>query len=250
MPWDALRALVEEGREQGRIERAFLMRKPPGLRLRFAGTALEERWLPPLVEWLEEMERRDAIRGFRFAVYEPEIYRFGGPAGMAIAHDHFDRDTRRVLQYETLADADRATLPRDLYSLVVTNDLFGRRAEDTAEMWDIWRRLEAVIGGASAPGAGVPDARQALRASLMLEPEFVAMLTPAAAELVSEAQADNVHVAARLRAEEVAGRLAVGPRSWLTSACVFHWNRLGLTTDALRPMVARMLDLLVDGAAT
>ena len=124
------------------------------------------------------------------------------------------------------------------------------RAEDTAEMWDIWRRLEAVIGGASAPGAGVPDARQALRASLMLEPEFVAMLTPAAAELVSEAQADNVHVAARLRAEEVAGRLAVGPRSWLTSACVFHWNRLGLTTDALRPMVARMLDLLVDGAAT
>ena len=58
MPWDALRALVEEGREQGRIERAFLMRKRPGLRLRFAGTALEERWLPPLVEWLEEMERR------------------------------------------------------------------------------------------------------------------------------------------------------------------------------------------------
>ena len=243
VPWADLRAAVEGWRAEARFDRCFFTRKEPGLRLRFAGSALDERLAPPLVGWLEEAERRNALRGFRFGLYEPETFRFGGEAGMVIAHDAFDRHTRLTLRYETLPPAEQATLPRRLFALLTVSDLFGRRVEDGAELWDIWRRLALAVGEpppvlsseADLDGAG---------AALAGSPDFLGSLPPAARTLLDDACADNAAIVARLRAAEALGRLTVGPRAWLAALTLFHWNRLGLPLPDLRAMVSHMLALL------
>jgi thiopeptide-type bacteriocin biosynthesis protein len=244
VPWTRLQDAFEAWRAERRFTRCFFMRKPPGLRLRFQGVHLGARLEPALVAWLEEAEGRNDLRGFRFAVYEPERFRFGGAAGMDVAHDHFDGDSRLALRYETLADDDRAHLPRDLYSLIVTYDLCRRAVDDGAELWDVWRRLGVAVGG-NLPTVGA-DASVTARdhAALALAPAFLATLPPPAVTLLADARALNEAIAARLHAAGVAGRLAIGPRAWLAAACVFHWNRLGLVLPDLRVMVARMLRVL------
>ncbi|MHB8574591.1 MAG: thiopeptide-type bacteriocin biosynthesis protein [Dehalococcoidia bacterium] len=218
------------------------MRKPPGLRLRFLGRALSDRLEPALVGWLEQAERRGLIRGFRFAVYEPEQFRFGGPAGMTIAHAQFDADSRLALRYEALDDTGRAALPRDLFSLVKTNDLFVRCVEDGAEVWDIWQRLFAAVG-ATVPALRDADLSRE-RDALYGTPAFTRALTPSALSLQQDAQIANADTAARLHAAFAAQRLTVGLRGLLADLTIFHWNRLGFTTADLQPLTGRMLRLL------
>jgi thiopeptide-type bacteriocin biosynthesis protein len=244
VPWSDLHQALERWRGEERFRRAFFLRKPPGLRLRFWGPELHSQLQPALVAWLEEAEQRNGIRGFRFAVYEPERFRFGGQVGMAIAHDHFDLDSRLALRYETLSPSGQAGLPRDLFSLVVANDLFRQCVDDGAELWDVWQRLrQQVAAAASIPDAAQDDLRRE-RDALSLAAAFTQGLTPAASDLLAEARAGNERIAARLHAAAVAERLSVGTRAWLAAVCIFHWNRLGLTTDELGPMVVRMLRLL------
>jgi thiopeptide-type bacteriocin biosynthesis protein len=244
VPWARLQDAVEAWRAERRFARCFFMRKPPGLRLRFQGVHLGARLEPALIAWLEAAERRNDLRGFRFAVYEPERFRFGGPVGMDVAHDHFDRDSRLALRYETLTDDDCTHLPRDLYSLIVTYDLCRRGVDDSAELWDVWRRLGVAVGG-DLPTVGA-DASASARdhAALALAPAFLATLPAPVVTLLADARAHNEAIAARLHAASVAGRMIIGPRAWLAAACVFHWNRLGLVLPDLRAMVARMLRLL------
>jgi protein-L-isoaspartate(D-aspartate) O-methyltransferase len=244
VPWAALRDTLERWRGEGRFARCFFMRKPPGLRLRFQGEHLGARLEPTLVAWLEEAERRNDVRGFRFGVYEPERFRFGGPAGMDVAHDYFDRDSRLTLRYETLADDERVALPPDLYSLIVSYDLIRRCVDDGAEIWDVWRRLRTAVGGNSPPVGEDTAAVARDRAAVGLALAYRSALPPAAQALLEEAQVHNAAIAARLHAASAAGRLSLGPRAWLAAACVFHWNRLGLSLPELRDMVARMLWLL------
>jgi thiopeptide-type bacteriocin biosynthesis protein len=235
---------MERWREERRFRGAFFMRKPPGLRLRFWGPEIRRRLEPALVAWLEDAERRNTIRGFRFAVYEPEIHRFGGLAGMAIAHEHFDHDSRLALRYETLPADDQIGLPRNLFSLAVVNDLFSRCVDDGAELWDIWQRLRRQVAAAAPiPAEDGGDLRRE-REALQLATAFADRLSPATATLLADARAGNAAIAARLHAAIVAERLHIGARAWLAAVCVFHWNRLGLTTDALGPMVARVSRLL------
>jgi thiopeptide-type bacteriocin biosynthesis protein len=243
-PWGELGEAVEGWRAEGRFERAFFMQKPPGLRLRFSGDDLGLRLEPALIAWLEAAERRDVIRGFRFADYEPEVFRFGGPVGMDIAHDHFDGDSRVVMRYAALSQPDRGPVPADLFSIAVTSDLLARCVEDRAEAWDVWQRLARAAGGAP-PVAGDDSVAEAVRDAMLLTPTFVGGLTPAVAALMEDARAANAHVAGRLRAAQAMGRLRVGVRAWLATVCIFHWSRLGLTTAEVVPMVAYMSRLLL-----
>jgi thiopeptide-type bacteriocin biosynthesis protein len=238
VPWQELSGALQRWRGEERFQQAFFMRKPPGIRLRFSGRNVFERLEPELVSWLEDADQRNLIRSFRFSVYEPEQFRFGGPAGMAIAHDQFDLDSRIALAYESLLPAAQAGLPRDLLSLLAATDLFSRCVDDGAEMWDIWQRLRAAVGG--GPTSAVQDVDRE-RSALSLTPEFVNGLAPEAVHLIEEARGGNERIAARLHAAVVAERLTIGVRSWLTGVCIFHWNRLGLTTEDLEPLTARML---------
>src|SRR2546430_14699157 len=110
-----------------------MIRRPPRSTL-FPYTTLfrSER---SLVSWLEDAERRNLIRSFRFAKYEPEVFLFGGPTGMAIAHDQFDRDSRLAIRYEALLASGATDVSRAHLSLALLNDLFGRFVEDRSELW-------------------------------------------------------------------------------------------------------------------
>jgi thiopeptide-type bacteriocin biosynthesis protein len=244
VPWAELSSTLEEWRAEGRFARCFFMRKPPGLRLRFWGNDLQTRLDPTLVAYLEDAERRNAIRSFRFAVYEPEEFRFGGPTGMAVAHHLFDLETRTALRYEALAPADRTGLPRDQLSLALSNDLFRRCVDDAAELWDIWQRLWRALGEPALPPVENATDLEQVRGAMLLVPEFTQGLTAPAVDLLRAGCADNAQIAARLHAAEMTGRLRIGKRSWLSTACVFHWNRFGLNVEDAGQMVSRMLGLL------
>jgi thiopeptide-type bacteriocin biosynthesis protein len=211
VPWAELNERLESWRREARLDQFFFMRKPPALRLRFQGPDLTRRLEPVLVAWLEDAEQRNLIRSFRFGTYEPEVFRFGGQTGMAIAHEQFDRDSRLILRYETAVEQGTLDLPRERLSATLMLDLLQRCVEDQAEVWDVWQRIWHAHG--------CPPLAQDNQTDLA---------TPADVSLLEESRAGNAQVACRLHAAEVARRLDCGPRAWLAQVCVFHWNRLGL----------------------
>src|SRR5215203_3697925 len=87
VPWTALSEVTRQWRRDGLFLQFFFTRKSPGLRLRFNGLNIEAQLRPAVVEWLDYAEQHNLIRGYRFSIYEPEEFRFGGAAGLAIAHD-------------------------------------------------------------------------------------------------------------------------------------------------------------------
>jgi len=228
VPWDELSDRLEGWREQRRFEQTFMLRKPPGLRLRFKtrypATDLE----PELVAWLLEMEQRSLIRSFRFATYEPEAFLFGGSVGMAIAHEHFDFDTRQVLELETRGHET----PREVISAAVLNDLFLKFVEDRGELWDIWMRIWHAHGTPDLP---------------RVEPLAPGALGECSgpSQLVShDASLSNARIASRLHAALLTRRLDCGPRAWLAHVATFHWNRWGLGPIARVRVLSAMLDEL------
>jgi thiopeptide-type bacteriocin biosynthesis protein len=236
VPWAQLEAAVDGWRAEGRFDQFFFMRKPPGLRLRFRGPQLVATLEPALVAWLRDTEQRNLIRSFHFAVYEPEASLFGGPDGMDVAHDQFDRDTRLILRYEALTDASAVGLGRDELTLNLMHDLFKRMAEDQSELWDIWHRVWHAHG--------CPPLEPVAADRLERDRAQFAGDSLVAHELIETGRATNDHIACRLRAAASAGRLSCGLRAWLALACTFHWNRLGLSLEERLPLLASMLQLL------
>jgi thiopeptide-type bacteriocin biosynthesis protein len=222
VPWDSLAPTVAAWRTEDRFQRFWFVRKPPGLRLRFAGPELGGRLEPELSTWLVAAEAANDVRGFRFGRYEPEEHRFGGPAGLAVAHDLFDRDSAVLLRYETLDDDRRRDIDRHGFALAGVDDLFLRCLDDQAEVWDVWKRLEALLDGpqpagtGAAPGPGWDTLEESGRA------------------LARDVAAGNSLAATALRATADAGRLTTGVRSWLAAAAAFSWNRWGLPLDQYR----------------
>ena len=227
VPWAALHDALDQWRAEHRYEACFFVRKPPGLRLRFTGRDLGARLEPVLLQWLTEAETRNDVRGFRFAVYEPEEARFGGPVGMAIAHGAFDRDSRDAMRYESLSDERRGALNRIDLSVAICSRLFLHSLGDRAEIWDVWQRLLRVINR-NAPAADATAAHELDPGPSRPAPDL-ADLSPELRALVEERFADDVRVAAEIVAARDAGRLTVGLRSWLTAVTIFHWNRLFLS---------------------
>lgn len=232
VPWRELEAAVERWRGDGAFRRFFFLRKPPGLRLRFFGEGLADRLEPELLSWMVGAERSDLIRGFRLTLYEPEESRFGGPVGMAIAHDHFDRSSRFALAYEALSGGEQASLSRHVLSAAMSNHLFAKAAEDQAEVWDVWSQLARSATEFGGSATGPYDG--SLRSALELGGAFWDALTPSTSTLVERALEGNEATAERLRAASDAGRLMVGKRAWLAAATTFHWNQLGLGLEPER----------------
>ena len=164
---------------------------------------------------------------------------------MAVAHDFFDRDSRSVIEYEMLTVADRHGLPRDLFSLFCVSDIFARSLDDSAEIWDVWRRLQRTIGpdiGSSTAISAAACARA--REAVTLALSFKNGLSCPAAKLLDRVLRDNDQVAVRLHAVNSAGRLALGLRAWLAAAAIFHWNRVALAGGDVAIMSATMVRVL------
>lgn len=233
-PWLELGELITSLRTEGRFRRWFFMVKPPGLRVRFEGDELATLLLPHLVAWLERASAARIIHSYRFGVYEPEIFRFGGPVGMSIAHEHFDRDCWRALLYETLPAEARRSLPPLLWGLAQAGGLIGYSLADDSETWDVWMRLARLFPEELLHEPSRFPEDELLDAALVPDSLTIGRSERVQA-LIKTAMKDDLIIAQKLLAATTAGVLMVGIRSWLATTTLFQWNRLRLSREISGP---------------
>lgn len=196
---------------------------------------------PALVKWLENAERKNAIRKFRISVYEPEVHRFGGETGMDIAHLFFQINCLGAIEYELLPEEIKVKFPLQLFSVLSLNSLFSKCSNDKAEVWDIWKRLEAIFEPIQISQENLKFIDElAVNESNVL----IKNIPSQAAQIFLKLQDQYSHIADCLHAAEVCGELDFGVRHWLSNATIFHWNQLGLTLHELQPMISKVLKLI------
>ncbi|MGW7711680.1 lantibiotic dehydratase [Streptomyces sp. NPDC054771] len=103
----------------GDIDRWFFIRYKESahqLRLRLHGERedLSDSVWPRLLEFAELMTRSKLIQGYDIASYEPELVRYGGPAGMAAAESLFCLDSQLVAQEMRLLARGSLGIPRNV----------------------------------------------------------------------------------------------------------------------------------------
>jgi thiopeptide-type bacteriocin biosynthesis protein len=235
VPWRRLEEAVAELTGAG-ARHVWYVRKT-GVRLRAWGDP--DTLTPILRRCSQDGLRAGEIQRATEPVYEPEEARFGGPAGLALAHELFHADTPLALREVRLGVDAAPPLHRAVAAVVVATDLIGRVVLDPAEVWDVWQRLDTLAArlGESRPGA--PAAVDVDR--LVVDPE--GCLAPALVPLLAEGRALATGFGPRLQASALDGTLRVGVRAWLAAATLFAWNRrdLPLHPAELRAAIAGAL---------
>ena len=238
-PWRELAAFVGMARAEGRISRTFFVRHPWGIRLRQSPVDRSGDVEVDLAAWLAAAEQDGRIDSWRFGIYQPETDRFGGRSGMALAHGHFDADSRAVLAYETLSVGAQKAIPRTLFSLTIINDLFAHSVVDRAQLRKVWRDIRRALchdlPQTSRPGAAMHD--QTALDAITADSKWLATLPADAQRVVAAARKENRMLGDSVRAGFATGRLDAGLSGWLADVAAFHWNRIGLPAVAVRPIV-------------
>jgi thiopeptide-type bacteriocin biosynthesis protein len=217
--WRDLSAL----RRDERIARFFFMRKDPGIRLRIQARAgvREE-----VFSSLNRLARAGVSGRPSATCYEPETFQFGGDEAMALAHDHFYRDSLACIRHDELRRAERHQLDPALLSAAVMNHLFDQVLEGyREEVWDVWQNV-ARIHGYRLEGTGIVNAPWC---------DIDAIAPHAAPEeqaILSAYRRANDRYATGLNRLRDRGRLLYRRRLVLPFVCLFHWNRLALSADA------------------
>ncbi|MFF7308368.1 thiopeptide-type bacteriocin biosynthesis protein [Streptomyces sp. NPDC008137] len=241
--WFRLREAVARWEDEGLVSRWWFLHKPPGIRLR-----LESPDPGALRRAMADAPPPARLPGLRTTgVYEPETYRFGGPAGLDLAHTHCAADSRLAVSWHTCSD-DGGALLVPLVGLVTAQTLLSRIADDADELRDLWLRLDhalrTVLGPHVAPD-GPPYVNSAGAASLL------AGRVP----VTGDAVADTYLVRARRWAARTGDAAALlrraqgfPVRAWATALVLFHWNRWGLTPERVLPVVRAGLSPYEDSA--
>ncbi|MGW6454676.1 methyltransferase, FxLD system [Streptomyces sp. NPDC055078] len=211
----------------GVITTWWFLRKPPGIRLRLlpVGTGSPGH----LDRVLDGLEAEGRITGWTTGIYEPEVFAFGGPGGMDIAHELFHHDSRNVLDHLLRTRDGTAELgPRELGVLLISVLLRGAGL-DRYEQGDVWARVaaERPSGRDVVPPERLKSAVQRLMTVNVRPTSSLINGGPLTA------------LAGWVEAFESAGRQLVdlnrrgvlerGLRGVLAHHVIFHWNRLGLS---------------------
>lgn len=212
---------------RGELHHAWFMRKPPGIRLRFGGSAAAdtEAWG---LEVLDRLRAQGVVSHAFSSIYEPESFALGGPAAVPALHRWFTADSLGWWQWDrTLAEGSTAVGVAVL-TLAIVNDLCLRATGDArSEVWDVWRNLDPELGE-EAPEAIPPLRLDDLGAF------------PIEGSLVDRYRDANQRLALELGQLWRKGRLALGMRALLMTAVMFHWNRFGLPLDTRHRLCAAM----------
>jgi thiopeptide-type bacteriocin biosynthesis protein len=227
--WSAIERWWQAVRDDAAF--AWLLRKPPGLRLR-ASIVDEER--------RAEIERRlctDAHGRWNRGVYEPEQHRFGGPAGSAIAHAMLTATTRGWIAWESLRQRDEVELDAAVVALAIYDDFVRRVTSDVPEQWDVWCRLaQQYYGVCSVPGHG-------RRSGLDLAQVCATGATGELA-ILDEIREHNARCADDLARSLRSGATTIGPRVFALTLATFHWNIWAIDRATLRRALALMISEL------
>jgi thiopeptide-type bacteriocin biosynthesis protein len=214
----------------GSISSWFFVRKQPCWRLRFRpADPSTPNATAALHQHLAQLIDTSRISAWTPAIYEPESHAFGGPTGMAAAHELFHRDSHSILTY--LADAGSTDKRREL-SILLYSQLLRSAGQDWYEQGDIWAR----VGEHRAlPVDTAPDHIQRLQAPvrrlLTIDPttldpanDSITCLGPAFADWTTAFTQAGTTIAELAQA----GTLTRGVRAVLAHHILFAWNRLGL----------------------
>lgn len=209
--WD----VVSDWRDHGTVL-AWFLRKAPGLRIRVWGDGVPAQGSRALSRVLDGHRARHLILNYETSHYEPEIHRFGGAPGLAVAHAFLNASANAWVAWDHARQQGNTRSDRTLVAAAIFDGLVVRMTNDLAERWDVWCRLTMLVGGvAPAPGKR-PDGPRI---------EFAALATVGAPEergLLRQMFAANARCAAAF--DEIRRELALGPRTFLVSLAAFHWN--------------------------
>ncbi|MET9293061.1 thiopeptide-type bacteriocin biosynthesis protein [Streptomyces sp. NPDC003077] len=211
----------------------WFVRKYPCWRLRVhpAPGATTQQTAAHLAEALDNTVSSGAIQDWWSSPYEPETVAFGGPIGMTITHDLFHADSTGILAYlHHSAIGTAGMLDAKATSFLVTAAALRAAGLEWGEQGDVWGQLEVhrPLPEDTDPEK-VTRMVQPLRRLLKLDPDpFVANgpLAPI------QNWVGGVQRGARALADTArSGRLQLGLRGILARHVLFHWNRMGFTTQ-------------------
>jgi thiopeptide-type bacteriocin biosynthesis protein len=233
----ALGPALAQWREQRLVDGCFLMRKPPGVRLRALGpAALPVEW----ARWCAQLVDDGVLAAWYPQVYEPETARFGGDAAMHAVHAWADVDSTQLLALARMREGnDWALAPASLCEIVAA-DLLEAALYDRAETWAVWRahaqELDIAVASGLAPSAGAGDDRHPAAPCDESGPNLPSHAEQAVIAVYRES---NRRLAGALARISERGELTAGLRSVLLAVLLFHFNRHGLAAPVQRALCER-----------
>ncbi|GAA4693934.1 protein-L-isoaspartate(D-aspartate) O-methyltransferase [Promicromonospora umidemergens] len=217
------RDILTTAREEGVIDAWWYIRKHPHWRLRLHAPGEHL-----LDQFTRTLTAHTAVKDHAVVVYEPETYRFGGPAGMDVAHHLFAADSRHLIDHlagHHGGDEVRAELAVRLVTRVMT-----AAGLELFEQGDTWQAVadRRVTDTIPAPTPGTVSAVQTLITAADEAPDSPLAHADAWTEAFEEAGLLLADLAA-------AGQLSRGLRAILADHAMFTFNRFGIpaSTQAL-----------------
>jgi thiopeptide-type bacteriocin biosynthesis protein len=211
----------------------FFVRKPPGLRLRFALSAAGDDAVREIESCMDRLGRRKLVTKWFPSIYEPETFKFGGPEAMEAVHAYFFRDSMSWWRWEELQKQANTSIGTKLLSLSVLNQLFARFLDDPEEIWDVWCRVAALHGVSVVSG---DPAVAAVRIEDLIE-----RVTPPEQGILRSYSSYNDELARQFGAIYANGKLLYANRLVLPHIALYHWNRYGFTLSDRTPMFTAMV---------
>lgn len=213
----------------------FFIRKTECWRLRYqtpnaaSGTATKAF----VEQLLDSLLTQGQLTQWRETIYEPEVFAFGGPKGMSVAHGLFYRDSQHILAYlgrENASPPLNSQIGRREVSILLCSLLMRGAGQEWYEQGDVWGR---VAQNRSTDHDIPPEQLHALEPALR---RLMTIDTGPASTLVQSGPLRSA--AGWMAAFDQAGQalgdlgreglLTRGLRAVLAHHIIFHWNRMGL----------------------
>lgn len=225
---------LEHATATGTITAWWFVRKHPCWRLRVASgsNGAAAPMAQPIVEALNATVSARVVKRWWPSLYEPETTAFGGAEGMDISHALFHTDSAGALDYlHRMRTADSMSLDAKAVSLIVVSLFLRAAGQEWSEQGDVWARVEV-----KRP---LPDDIHPERVTAMSGPLRKLLMINAVFALAAGgplAPYTKWITGMQRGAQTLAqagreGRLNLGTRAILARHILFHWNRMGFSTD-------------------
>lgn len=224
-----LRPILNRVQAQGHITAWWFIRKYPCWRFRLRIHKPTTDVVNTVAEPLNELVASGRLARWWTGIYEAETAAFGGPQGMATAHELFEADSHAILCQPASTTSELGS--RELSVLLCTALMRGAGLE-WYELGDAWNRVttERPLPADVTPDRLLPTAAD-LRHLLLADsdPHGPLFTTGGPAESATRWAAAFHKAGKELGAASRAGTLTRGLRDILAYHVIFHWNRLGLS---------------------
>lgn len=215
--------------EESELAQWSFLRKFPHWRLRYRPAGPDA--AKGLDTTLDELVDAGVLISWTRGIYEPEVTAFGGPAAMKIAHTLFHYDSRYLLNEVAREQATNSPgLGRRERAVLLVSVVMRAAGLDWYEQGDVWARIAA-----ERPGDDIrnPLRHRAAVYRLMTVDVSITSRSVTQGRLAPLAEwiATFEWFGQQLADLNRQGSLERGLRAVIAHHGIFHWNRLGLSTE-------------------